>query len=818
MPAHLRSMLHVDRLLQDLRYAARTLRRAPGFALLTIFTLAVVIGANVVVFSVINGVLLRPLTYPQSDRLVVVHDRVARLGRVPISASEYEEWTRSTTSFESMALFAHVPINLTGSGEAERFDAARVSPDLFSLLRVQPAVGRLFARGDDVPGRERVVVLANGLWRRRFGGDPAIIGQAITLNGRPYTVIGVLPDSFRFPRFDQVLAMPIANGRPELWVPFAIRPDDRMDSSFACIARLRPNVTLARAQTDVSAIQRTIGDRFTPRIDLDADVVSMRDQITGEAKQNLLFLWVGVLIVLAVATANIANLLTARATRRQREMAVRLAVGASRRRLVAQLVTEGLLLTTLGAAFGAALAYAIVPAVARLVPAKVPRLDEVVVDASSLAFAVAMAIVAGLIVGVLAGLKAARTSLVDAVRTHATAADVPRDRVTRRVLVAAQVTLTMVCVASSALLVESLSNVLRVDRGFSGDHVLTVNVAAAGVRYRDAAQRATLVREAVDRLRMLPGVDSVGVANKVPLSGVGMSSIMVAAGTENAAMSLQERPLGDIRSVNRDYFAALGIPLIRGRLFEDRDGDRDVAVVSVAAAARTWPGRDPIGQRFRLTADPQRTFDVIGIVGNVRANGLDLGAPLSVYLPYARGFMGNVAFAIQTQMPPAAMSQPVRAALHAIDPDLAVSQIQPMNDLVDAAVATRRFEAAVLGTFAAVAVLLAAVGVYAVLAFAVAQRTREIGVRVALGATPSRVRRMVVRDAAAMVATGIVIGVPTSLLAGFGLRSVLFGVTPLDPIAIVGAGLLLSLVALIAAYVPARRAASIDPMVSLRAE
>jgi putative ABC transport system permease protein len=567
----------------------------------------------------------------------------------------------------------------------------------------------------------------------------------------------------------------------------------------------------------MSAIQRAIGGRFTPRIDLDAEVVSLRDQITGDAQANLLFLWAGVLIVLLVATANIANLMTARATRRHREMAIRLAVGASRQRLMLQTIVEALLLTGLGAVSGTALAYASVPLLLRVAPPSVPRLDEIAIDATALTFTAGLAVVAGLLVGCVAGVRAGRTGLIDAVRPHALA-DLPRDRAVRRVLAAAQVALTMVCVASAGLLVESLANVLRVDRGFRTDHLLTVSVAASGPRYRSPDARAALVRDAVDRLRMVPGVVSVGVANKVPLSGTGMHSLMVAAGTENAPISLQDRPRGDVRSVNGEYFATLAIPLLRGRAFDERDGERDLAVVSTAAAARLWPGQDPLGQRFRLTADPQRTFEVIGVAGDVRAAGLDLSAPLSVYLPYARGFMGNIAFAIRTRVAPASLSGAVRDALHAVDADLAVAQMQPMDDLVTSAVATRRFEAGLLGAFAVVALVLAAVGVYGVLAFGVAQRTREIGVRLALGATSSIVRRMVIRDAAAMVTAGIVVGAPAALAAGFGLRGLLFGVPPSDPIAVMGAGVLLSVAGLIAAYIPSRRAATVDPMVSLRTE
>lgn len=808
-----------DRLRQDLRYAVRSLRRAPGFTCIAVLTLAVTLGANAVVFSIVDTVLLRPLSYRDARRLVVVHDLVPRIGRVPTSGQEFDQWRKSARSFEGMALISSTPMILTGTSEPERLETARVSPALFPLLGVSPALGRTFRAEEETAGRDRVVLISDALWQRRFGRDPSVIGRAITLNDEPYTVVGVLSRSFHFPRVERLYSMPVAGGSPELWIPFVIPTSDRDENSFACIARLRIGTSLEQARTELSTIEADFGRRITPPVPLAADLVPLKDQITETSRDNLLFVWAGVVVVLFIACTNLMNLFLARAWTRRQELAVRAAVGAGLSWIVQPILLESVIISATGGAIGAVIAYVSLPLVVAIVPANVPRLDEVAVNPRVLAFALALTALCASMLGVLPAVRAAAVNVIDAIRGYGnmTRHD-RRDRATRRLLVATQVALAVVCLTASGLLIRSFFNVLGVDRGFATEHVLTVQVGLSPTRYQTREAKAAVLSVALERFRALPGVTEAGLVNRLPLNGVATNSLAVAAGTEDAPIPLQERPLGDVRSVDPEYFRTLSIQLTGGRLFQTTDTVRDVAVISRGMAARLWPRQDPIGKQFRLALDPGRLITVIGTVADVRAMGLDVQPSLSVYLPYWQGFLNDVAFALRTTGDESALAPAARDIIRGLDAQVSIDAIRPMSDVVAGAVAPRRFEAAVLVLFGVVAVLLAAIGVYAVLSQAVVQRTKELGVRLALGANPTRMHAMVLADAVRLVTTGLVAGVPAAIAAGFTLRALLFGVEPQDSVVLVTATGTLVVIALLAAHLPARRAAGVDPMISLRSE
>lgn len=808
-----------DTLRQDVRYTLRALRRSPGFTSLAVLTLAVTIGANTVVFTIVDAVLLRPLSYSHADRLVAIDDFVPRIGRAPTSALEFNEWRASAHTFDAMALLAISPTILTGTGEPQRLDGARVSASLFPMLGVSAALGRTFRPEEETAGRDGVVVLSAAVWRRQFGSDPHIVGHAITLNDQRYTVIGVLPSSFRFPQLERLFAMPLRGGRPELWMPFVTPAPDHDENSFACIARLARGVSLEQARDDLNRIQRELGRRLTPPVDLRADVVPLQEQITGTSKADLLFLWLGVGVVLVIACANLANLFLARASRRRREVAIRLAIGANRVRVIRQIVIESLAVAAAGAVVGAMMAYAAVPAIVALSPSTVPRLEEVSFDWQTLLFSAAVAVLCAAVVGVLPAFRTSRVNLVDGMRGYGTAAgENRRDRTARRLLVSAQVALTIVCVASSGLLISSFLNVLNVDRGFSAAHVLGLRVGLPPTRYASNNEKTAFIRRALTAMRSVPGVAAVGVVNRLPLTGVAMNSLVAAAGTEESRIPANERPLGDIRSVNPDYFRTLGIPLLSGRVFQDTDITRRVAVVSKAMAARTWPGGNPLGKQFRLSFDPQHLITVVGVAGDVRAMGLAVQPPLSVYLPYWQGRLNDLSFALRTSGDELALAPTARRVMRSLDPEVPIDDVRAMTAVVADTVAPRRFEAAVLFAFGVVAMLLAGIGVYGVLSQSVIARTKELSVRLALGATPSTIRRFVLGEAMRLITLGLIVGVPAAVATGVSIRGLLFGIEPENPVVLAAACGIIILAALVAASIPAGRAAAVDPILSLRSE
>ncbi len=805
-----------DRAIQDLRYSFRQLRKNPGFAIVAILTLAIGIGANSAIFSVVNTVILLPLAYHESARLVVV-DEVTPGGRIPVNAMHFNEWRESARSFERMALIGGITMNLTGAGEPERIPAARVSPALFPMLGVQLKLGRTFLDEEDAPGRDHVVVIDNELWRRRFGSDPKIVGKMILLDDDKYEVVGVLPADFHFPQLSQLYAMTLAGLRPQLWKPFALRPQEMSpagDHNFICIARLGSATSIAEARSELQIIMARIRSRMAPGWQLEAGVVSLHDQMIARSSGGLELMLAAVGIPLLVGCVNITHLLLTRISARRREIATRAAIGASRGQLIRQVLAESLVLSILGAACSIFIAYGAIGLILRVAPADIPRLDEIRLDVHVFLFSLTISIMTGLLVGLLPALQMAKAELnqvmMSASRT--TTASRHSERL-RSILVSLEVALTALCLITGGLLLRSFLNLLNVDRGFETERILTTDITFTENRYSTIEKKSDFLKTAIERLQALPGVTSVGVINKLPLGGAGSNNRMI---PESAAIAT--RPTADIRTVNPDYLPTMGIIVYEGRTFDESDRNRNVALISKSTAERIWSGQSPIGKRFRFGAVTRPLIEVIGVAADIRGVALDHQPEFTAYVPYWQGSFNfrGVSFTVKTLGEPSTLSAAIRAAIRDIDSDIPLSAFRTMDDVMAESLAQRRFQMDLVLLFGLVAVVLAALGIYGTMSYAVAQRTNEVGIRIALGAEPRSVIREVLTDALRAVTIGLLIGLPIALATAAGMRSFLFGVAGQDPVTFLVTCVVLCVIAVFAAYIPARRASKIDPMIALR--
>jgi predicted permease len=804
---------------QDLRFARRILRKSPGFTAVAVLTLALGIGTTTAMFSIVDTVVLRPLSYADSGRLVMIDEWTPSFGATPVNALHFQEWQRTSTSFEQIALIGGGNVNVTDSSEPERLPAAGASPGLFSILGVQPQLGRAFLSEEDVPGRDHVVLISNELWRGRHSADPHILGRTISIDGIVHEVVGVLPADFHFPKLRALYPITILEERPQIWKPIALRPEELTPTggfNFVSIGRLKAGVTPRQAASELDAIEKSFSAQVSKVLgsDLRAHVVPLKDRIVGRARSGLELMLMAVGTVLFIGCLNIMNLLLARLSSRRRELAVRSAVGASRWRLTRQMIVESLMLSAIGGICGLFVAYLGVRLFLAFAPFDVPRLDEVHVDMRVVMFALLVSTIAGLVIGIspASQLSAAEISEVMPAGTRSTPGR-GAGRL-RSALVSTQVALGAVCLIASGLLLESLVNLLSVDRGFDARQVVTVGVSPPVSRYPTLEKRIAFVRIALDDLRVLPGVTSVAAADMLPLDGEGGNSALSVAGTTTP---LFEHALGNIRTVNSDYFRTMGMSLEAGRLFNDSDQQLQVAVVSSSIATRAWPGENPLGKRFHFGPLTAPDKEVIGVVNDVRGVSLEAGPSFNVYVPYWQSsFITAFEFALKTTNDSAAIAPAVRSAIRGIDAELPVSSLRTMDQIVEGSVAQRRFQTNVVLVFGAAAVLLACLGVYGVMSYGVTQRTTEIGIRLVFGAEPGAVLRMVLHQALRPVAAGIVAALPLAFLAGAWLRSLVFGVSPQDPRTIAVACFILVIAAPLAAYLPARRAAHLDPLNALR--
>jgi putative ABC transport system permease protein len=805
----------LEDLWQDLRFGARTLRKSPGFTLVAVLTLALGVGANSAIFSVVNAVLLRPLPYKDPDRLVMVWEK-GNPDEFPInsvSAANFIDWREQSRVFEGMSVLGRASFNLTGAGEPLRVDGRRVSANLFRLLGVEPQLGRAFLPEEDDPGAGRVVILSHGLWQRRFGADPSVVGRPVNMNGHSYTVVGVMSPQFQFP-----------SRQDELWVPIAFAPKEaasRGNNSYEVLGRLKQGVTLGQAQAEMNAIASRLKRQYPDVVKSDATVVvSLHEQTVGDIKTALLVLLGAVGFVLLVACANVANLLLARAAVRRKEVALRVALGAGRMRLMRQFLTESVLLAALGGALGLLLALWGLSVLKAFVPESLAEVKNVALDARLLGFTAAVSLVTGLVFGLAPAAQASRLDLNEMLKEGGRDSSSGRggDRL-RGLLVVAEVAVSLVLLIGAGLLVNSFVRLRSLDPGFSPENLLTMSVMLPQQKYPDHARRVAFFSELTSRVEALPGVRAAAVTNWIPLTLQGDTFGVSVEGRPDPGPD--KRPDVVTRVVSQDYFDAMGIRLLRGRKFDertDRADSRPVAVVSETMARRLWPGEDPIGKRVQPgEPDPNGWIEVVGVAGDVRQFDLAAEPRLQMYLPYAQfEWFVPRQLVVKTDGEPAGLAAAVRKTVWELDRDQPVSDVRTMEEVLSGSVARQRFSTLLLGVFAALALLLAAVGIYGVMSYAVAQRTREIGIRIALGAQAGSVLRLMVGQGLKLAAAGVALGLVGALLLTRLMSSLLFGVSATDPATLVCISVVLVGVALLASYIPARRAAKVDPLVALR--
>ena len=801
---------------QDIRYGARMLRRNPGFTTVAVLTLALGIGANTAIFSVVNGVLLRPLPFQNPARLVVVWES-SEGATNSVSVPNYFDWRDQNQVFSDVALFRGRNYILTGAGEANRLRAGVASGRFFDLLGVQPLFGRTFGPEDDRTGADRVVVLSYGLWQRRFGADRDVLGEALLLNGNAYTVIGVMPRDFRHPDTDLV----------QMWLPVSFDTEyvsdlnTRGDHSFQVIARLREGVGLDQARAEMIAIASRLEAEYPgANAGMSAMVLPLLDALVEDVRPALLVLLGAVGLVLLIVCANVANLFLARAAAREREFGVRVALGAGRTRLVRHLLTESLLIAGIGGGLGLLMAIWGVDLLAALAPRNVPRLDKVAVDGPVLGITFALSVLTGLLVGLAPVRQVFRSEMQSFLREGGRGTTAVGGGRLRNILVISEVTLSLVLLVGAGLLIKSFLHLMAVNPGFDPQNVLTLRVSLPGSTYAEKRQQAAFQRQLVERIQSVPGVVSAGAVTPLPLSGGRMGVSLTVEGAPPPAPG--EEAVARFRLASSDYFRVMRIPLIQGRLFSVSDTAEStaVAIISETMAARYWPRENPIGKRWTFGGGgPESKWrTIVGVVGDVKWRSLERASDPELYLPFAQLPMNWVFFVVRTNSNPMSLVPAVRSQVQTLDADLPVFAIATMDERLSRSVAQRRFTMFLLASFAGLAVVLAAVGVYGVISYSVSRRAHEIGIRMALGAQPNSILRMVLGQGLGLALAGVTLGIGGALTLTRYLESLLFGVASTDILTFSAVPALLLIVAFLASYIPARRATKVDPMVALRYE
>jgi putative ABC transport system permease protein len=803
-------------LARDVRYAGRLLLRAPGFTIAAVLTLALGIGANTAIFSVVNAVLLAPLPYADASRLVTIGERGSDGSAGNVGYATFLDWQAKSRTFDDMALFRSWQSTLTANGEPERIAAMRVSWNFFPLLGARPALGRSFRADEDTPTGWHVLLLSDGLWRRRFNADPSVVGRVLTMNDQQYEVIGVMPAAF------EPLISEHYYQRAEMWALLGYDPTQvfacRSCQHLKAIGRVKAGVAIEAARADVDAVQtglrRTFPNEYPPAT---MAVVPLRDELTGRVRPALAVLMGAVGCVLLIACANVANLLLARLTGRERDLAMRAALGASRARLIRQLLVESALLAVVGGGLGTFIGALAVPLLTTLTPETMTRLTDAHLDLRVLGFSMLLSLATAFVFGLLPAVRASRTDLQRSLHSDGRKTGRAPTSLSRRVLVAADLALAVVLLIGAGLMIKSVGQLLAVDAGFNPDHVLSMQIAMVGKAYAQNEAVAAKTDQLVARLRTLPGVESVATAGQIPLGG----------NFDRWGFHIQGRPSGpedpsvERFSVTPDYFSVMRIPLRRGRLFTeaDRTGAEDVMIIGEQTARTLWPNADPIGQHVRVggaDTGPWRT--IVGVVGDVRHLTLAAAPSMQMYMPQAQLTDSFLTIVIRANADPATLTAEARQAIWSIASDVPVYQIATVSELVAKSVAPRRFVMILLEVFSGVALLMTAIGVYGVLSYAVAERTREIGIRAALGATSRDIVRLIVGNGLSVVAGGLAVGVLAALAATQYLDASLYGVGARDPATFVLVTVVLFAVALVAQAVPIVRAMKIEPTVALRQE
>ena len=795
-------------ILRDARYGVRQLIKSPTFASVAILTLALGIGATSAMFSVINGVLLRPLPFPEPESLVRVNEIVPQYGRFSVAPATFFDWRGQSTSFERIVAVQNGSASFAGSNGAERINNALVSWDFFEMARLHPVKGRGFTAEDDVPGRNNVVVLSHTMWLQRFGGDPNVVGRVTRLNGAPATIVGVMPAGFAYP------------AGAEYWTPIALNQAKatRGGHFLAVVARLKPGVTVAQAGAEMKMISERLAKQYPKEsADESAEVVPVLEQMVGGARQSLLALLAAVAVVVLIACGNVANLLLVRASVREREIAIRTALGAGKPRLVRQMLAESLVLAIGGGLLGVLLAYLALRPIQTLGAGSIPRVQEITIDGTVLLFAVIMSLATGLIFGLAPAWQAARPGIAGIMKEGGRSSATGGGRLVRNALLIAEVALSIVLLVGAVLLLRSFARVTTVDPGFRADNVLAFRVALPPAAYSEDHHRITFFDKLIGRLEQLPDVRSAGMIQTLPMRGSYLLSFTIQGRPEPKPA---EEPSANHRVVSPGYFPTLGIPLKRGRLFTEQDTEMSpmVAVIDEAFAARHFANEDPIGRGIDIGNGTDGFYEIVGVVGNVHHVDLEASAGPTMYVPFRQDVFSSMWIVARTDRDPAQLIAAARQAVREIDQALPAFAMTPLRNVISDSVAQRRFSMLLLAGFAATALFLAAVGIYGVVGYSVSQRTREIGVRLAIGAERRDVLALVVGGGMKLAAVGVAIGLAGALGLTQLIATMLFNVTPFDPFSYAVTAAVLLTIAAIACYVPARRAMNVDPLVAIREE
>ncbi len=813
----------METLLQDLRYALRMLWKSPGFTATAILTLALGIGANTALFSVINGVLLTPLAYPHSGELVAIYGRTTGFDQGPINYLNFLDWQRDTQTFSSMAIYRNQDYNFTGAGEAERLSGNMISAEFFSTLGVRPVLGRTFRSDDDRPGTAPAVILGGGFWKRKFGSSLEIIGKPIVLNGVSYTIVGVIPAGFSFYGHDRDVYTPIGQ-----WNDASFH-DRRVDVSSHGVGRLKPGVTLSQAKADMDGIAENLAVAY-PEADkaVGITLVSMKEDIVGNVQPLLIVLLAAVGFLLLIACANVANLLLARSMGRSREFAIRAALGAGQVRVIRQLLTESTALAGLGGALGLLLAFWGTKAVLGTLPGALPRANEVSLDSRVLLFTVALSLFAGIVFGLAPALKTSRVNLEEILKESGRGLSGARHRL-QGVFVAVEVAMALVLLVGAGLMVRSLAALWRVNPGFNPRHAITFSLSLPAGPTTNSAETRARLRQFDDKMHSIPGVQAVSVTlGSRPM--IHNSALPFWIEGQPKPANFQEMPQAMFYLVEAGFQQAMGVTLERGRFIAPQDDEHAPVVVDIDDVfARTYfPDENPIGKHINLAGFNVQA-EIVGVIGHVKQWGLDADAKSAIEAQFDYPFMqlpeklmplaaDAVGVVLRTEGDPTAVMGSVRQAVEEIDPREVIYNVQTMDEVVANSFAARRLSMILLGFFAALALVLACVGIYGVISYLVGQRTHEIGVRMALGAQGSDVLQLVIGNGAKMALIGIAVGIGAALGLTRLMASQLFGVSAHDPLTFAGVAILLILVAVAACYIPARRATRVDPMIALRHE
>jgi putative ABC transport system permease protein len=801
----------METLLKDIRYGFRSLLKRPGFTAIAVITLALGIGANSAMFSTVNAVLLKSLRYPEAERIVLLDgiNPSAGITQSNMSIPDFADWQAQSQSFEQLAGFVTGGSLLTSGDEIERVRGTSVSNDFFPLFRTGALRGRTLQPDDSQKGRDKVVVLSYALWQRRFGGNENVIGSKVILAGKPTTVVGVMPNGFDYP------------SQSELWVPFPIDPTtERRDNRFvSVVGRLKPGVPIAQAEASLDTINKRLAQTFVEtNTGWTVKVTNLQERMVRSMRKSLLVLLGAVALVLLIACANVANLLLARATGRQKEIAVRAALGASRWRVVRQLLTESVLLSLIGGAIGLLVSVWLTRLLVSISPANTPRFDEIKPDVWVFAFTLALTVVTGIIFGLVPALQASRIDLNTGLKETRGAGASHNQRL-RGLVMVAEIALSFILLVCAGLLIKSFMRLREVNPGFNPANVLSIRTSLPGAVYPKGEPRAQMLRQVVDHVKTLPGVESAGAVLSLPLGGdtlnVGRAYIR-----EGRPATPEESTNATYLVATPDYFRTLQIPLIAGRPFSDYDTDHTpkVVIVNETMARQLWPGASPLGKRITIWRDEDFPREIVGIVGDTKAS-LDEDASPQMYVPFAQDSgWGSMSLVIRTSGDPSATSAAARSEIRSLDKGIPLFNVKTMNDVLAVSVAQPRVSMLLLSAFAAVALLLAVIGIYGVTAYYVTQRTQEIGIRMALGAQMGDVMKLVFRSGMLLAVIGVAIGLAVALVLTRLLTSLLFAVKPTDLATFATVAVCLLVTAFLACYLPARRATKVDPLVALRYE